>query len=110
MRNMIQAVSTLGLMTMAATPLAAVGGMAHAQERDAVSIRTSDLDLATPAAQAIFDRRVASAADAMCRPPGPAELARVAACERSFRDEARAQLQRLRTSDGRPPAWTVALR
>lgn len=110
MRNVMQVLSTAGLLTMAATPLVAIGGVAHAQELQSVRIQTSDLDLADAAAQVTFDRRTAAAATAMCRPTGPFELARVTACERAFGGEARAQLNRLRASDGRAPAWTVAAR
>ena len=110
MRNLVSLVSTAGAFVLAATPLLAIGGVAHAQEAQAVRIQVADLDFSRPGATATFDRRVTSAADAFCRPAGPAELSRIAACERTVRDEAQVQLQRMRTDADRAPAWSVAAR
>ena len=110
MRNLVSLVSTAGAFLLAATPLLAIGGVAHAQEAQALRIQVTDLDFSRPGATATFDRRVASAADAFCRPGGPAELSRIAACERTVRDEAQVQLQRMRTGADRAPAWSVAAR
>lgn len=110
MRNLVNLVSTAGALVLAATPLLAIGGVAHAQDAQAIRIQVSDLDFSRPEAAATFDRRVASAADTLCRTFGPTELARVAACERAVRDEAQGQLQRMRAGGERAPAWSVAAR
>ena len=110
MRNLVNLVSTAGALVLAATPLLAVGSVAHAQDAQAVRIQVSDLDFSRPQARVAFDRRVRFAADTLCRSSGPTELARVAACERAVRDEVQGQLQGVRIRGEGVAAWSVAAR
>ncbi len=52
MRNILNTLSTIGLLTMAATPLLAVGGMAHASEArvQPAHIQATGQDLSRPVA------------------------------------------------------------
>lgn len=108
MGNLINLVSTVGAFALAATPLLAVGGAAHAQDAQPVRIKVADLDLARPADAAVFSRRVTVAAGSMCQTFGPVELSRRAGCERAVREEAYAQLRLLRPAGAPASAWTVA--
>lgn len=115
MRNLVNLASTVGVFVLAATPLLAVGGAAHAQEADrdqTQRISVADLDLGRPADLAVFGRRVGVAADRMCQTFGPVELSRRATCERAVHDEAYAQVRVMRTAavPVRASAWSVARR
>ena len=52
MRNLVSLVSTAGAFLLAATPLLAIGGVAHAQEAQALRIQVADLDFSRPGATA----------------------------------------------------------
>ena len=108
MRNLVNFVSTAGAFVMAATPLLAAGGVAHAQQAPVVRIRTADLDFTRSSAATAFDRRVDAAAGAVCRPAGVADLAGVAACKRAVSEQAHAQLRQQRRGGDPAPTWTVA--
>ena len=111
MMKVLDAVSTVGALVMAATPLLAISSLAHAQEitPQAQTIQGADLDLNRAADVARFDARVDRAAGRMCS--GQSDMVVTAACRQAVREEAAAKLDalRARTADvasGR--TWTLA--
>ncbi len=96
MSKVIGILSTIGVLTMAATPLLAVGGFAHAEESQMrpVRIAVGDLNLAQPQDAATFTRRVDRAAETFCLQNGVA-FPRLGACRQAVHDEA---VERLTTS------------
>ena len=111
MIKVLEAVSTLGALVMAATPLLAVSSLAHAQEAtlQPQTIQVADLDLNRPADVARFNVRVDQAAARMCA--SRVEMGVNAACRQAVREEAGAKLDvlRARSADaalGR--TWTLA--
>ncbi len=116
MRNILNTLSTIGALAMAATPLLAVGSLAHAAEPTVqpAHVQVSDLDFSRPADAATFRSRVDAAADAVCRQD--AVHAPRSACVDAVRQEAVEKLgagQRhdLQTAQGRGSAsWAVAAR
>ena len=92
MIKLLDAVSTLGALVMAATPLLAIGGLAHAQEatHPAQTIQVADLDLSQPAGVARFNARVEQTAGRMCASYGGLQMN--TACRQAVREEAGARL------------------
>ena len=68
MRNILNTLSTIGALVMAATPLLAVGSLAHAGEMTVrpAYIQVSGLDLSRASDAATFRSRVNAAATAIC--------------------------------------------
>lgn len=111
MTKVLEAVSAIGALVMAATPLVAIGGVAHAQEVQPQVIRVADLDMSRPADVARFDARVGEAAQQMCS--GRGDMTINVSCRQAVREEALQKLNALRaqTTASITPAsgaWTVA--
>ena len=114
MTKVLNTISAIGALVMAATPLLAICGVARAQDVQAQRIQVADLDLSRPSDVARFDARVNVAAGRMCA--SQSDMESNAACRRSIREEAvdkldaaRAQaLRSVRSDDAR--ALTVAAR
>ena len=109
MTKVLNTLSAIGAIVMAATPLIAAASFAHAQ--DAVlqpqPIRVADLDLGRPADVARFNARVELAAGRMCASYG--DMTVNAACRQAIRTEAGQKLQALRVQSAQTPAdQTVA--
>jgi UrcA family protein len=94
MIKVLDAVSAIGALVMAATPLLAIGGVAHAQTLQPQAIQVADLDLNSPADMARFDARVSQAANHMCN--DRVDLMARNNCVAAIREEATEKLQALR--------------
>ena len=118
MTKVLNTLSAIGALVMAATPLVAIGGVAHAQDVGVTPahIAVGDLDLRTPGAAAVFRQRVDAAAGVMCAQVGASSLGASADCRRAVYDEAvdklgSAQRSELKTSAAqRSTGWTLAAR
>ena len=118
MSKVLNTLSAIGALVMAATPLVAVGGMAHAAESGArpAHILVADLNLAQAGDAATFRRRVDAAAVTFCAARGEAGLNAVDSCRESFRSEAVEQLGERQRQDlrsaraGTRATWAVAIR
>lgn len=114
MSKILNTLSAIGALVMAATPLVAVGGMAHAAEIGAtpVHINVSDLDLSRPADAATFRQRVDAAAESFCTQGDDMRLSQRDGCRNAIRQEATAKLgssQRQALAIAAvPTAWRVA--
>ncbi len=116
MRNILNTLSAIGALTLAATPLLAVGGLARAAEPavQPAYVQVSDLDLSRASDAATFRSRVDAAADAVCSQE--AVHAPRAACVDAVREEAveklgAAQRRDLQAAQARgSAAWAVAAR
>ena len=112
MSKILNTLSAVGALVLAATPLAAVAGFAHAADYQPVRIQVSDLDFNTASGAASFRHRVNVAADTMCA--AGADLGARAACRSAVQGEAverlgPSQRQELRTAEtARRSAWRVA--
>ncbi len=118
MSKVLNTLSAIGALVMAATPLVAVGGIAHAAETNMrpAHIQVADLDLGQPGDAATFRQRVDAAAETICTTRGETGLNAFDSCRQAVRQEAverlgEQQRQDLRaaSTDG-ATAWTVALR
>ena len=89
MRSLLQLLSTLAIAVMAATPLVAI---AHAHEEEEIRSQTFNPSLSRPADSATFERRVTTAANAICRPVRRSELTDVASCQRALLTNSYSQL------------------
>ncbi len=114
MSKVLSTLSAIGALVMVATPLVAVGGMAHAAETGVtpVHINVSDLDLSRPQDAATFRQRVDAAAHSFCTQGDDMHLSARNSCRASIRQEAvdklgSSQRQALRTA-AIPTAWRVA--
>ena len=76
------------LLALAALPIIAIS-FARAEP---ASIKISDLNLSRPADVRILNARIDHAANVVCASPEARELARLAACRKAVRDEAKDQL------------------
>jgi UrcA family protein len=94
MMKVLDAVSTIGALVMAATPLLAISGVAHAQTLQPQVIQVADLNLNSPADMARFDARVDRAANRMCN--DRVDLMARNSCHQAIREEASERLQALR--------------
>ncbi len=117
MSKILNILSAVGALVMAATPLAALGGIAHAAESGArAHIRVADLDLAQPGDAATFRQRVDTAAQSFCTSHGEMGLNAMNTCRAAVRDEAvdrlgEQQRQDLRSAQATSPvSWAVATR
>jgi UrcA family protein len=118
MSKVLNTLSALGALVMAATPLIAVGGVAHAAESGArpAHILVADLNLGQASDAATFRQRVDAAAETFCASRGERGLNAVDTCRRAVREEAVERLgdqqrQDLRSAQASgPTAWTVAAR
>ena len=117
MSKVLNTLSAIGALAMAATPLLAIGGMAHAAESGRVAhIQVADLDLGQPRDAATFRQRVDTAAGTFCAARGGTGLSAANTCRQAFREEAVERLgvqqrQDLRSAQASTPtAWTVAAR
>lgn len=112
MSKILNTLSAIGALAMAATPLVAIGGVAHAADYQPVHIQVADLDLSRTADVSSFRQRVDVAAKRMCG-TGP-DLSQRAACASAVQEEAverlgsaqRADLRAAEVSSHR--AWRVA--
>ncbi|MGC1301882.1 MAG: UrcA family protein [Caulobacteraceae bacterium] len=109
MSKLINVLTTVATLAMAAVPLSAIGTVAHAAE---VRIQVADLDLSNPADAARFQDRVERAAHAFCRNV-PEPLANQTACRSAVRDEAvqrlgSAQRESLKIATQGQGVWRVA--
>ena len=116
MSKVLNTLSAIGVLVMAATPLMAVGA-AHAQETGAPAahVFVADLDLHSPTGAAAFRRRVDVASEAMCARAAGRSLSQDAACRQAVYEEAVSKLgsdqrQDLATVSPRTSGWTVAAR
>ena len=117
MSKVLNTLSAIGALVMAATPLAAIGGMAHAAETGHVArIMVDDLNLGQPGDAAIFRQRVDAAAGTFCTTRGEMGLSALDTCRQAVREEAVQRLgdqqrQDLRSAQAATPTdWTVAAR
>lgn len=94
MIKVLNAVSTIGALVMAATPLMAISSVARAQDMAPEHIRIADLDLSRPADQARFQARVDLAAVRMCGSVGLLNVE--VACRQAVREEAMQKLDQQR--------------
>ena len=114
MSKILNTLSAIGALAMAATPLLAVGSIAHAET--GVHIRVADLDLSRQADAATFRHRVDTAARSFCAARGEGDMIATDGCRQAIREEAVSKLgdeQRaaLRTASvSAPTAWSVASR
>ena len=89
MSKVLNPLSAIGALVMAATPLIAVGGVAHAAETGRPAhIMVSDLNLGQPGDAATFRQRVDAAAETFCTNRGELGLSAVNSCRQAFREEA----------------------
>ncbi len=91
MSKLINVITTVATLAMAAVPLSAIGTVAHAAEHRATAIEFGDLDLSSPAGAAAFQARIDRAADRMCRDAGQ-PLDQQVPCHAAVREEAMDQL------------------
>ena len=90
MTKVLNTLSAVGALVMAATPLLAIGGFAHAQDINAAPARiaVSNLDLRSPGDAAIFRQRVDTAARGLCEHAGVSSLNAAATCRQAVYEEA----------------------
>ena len=89
MFNLMEKATNFGLLALAALPFVSLG-TAHAQT---ATVKVSDLDLSRPAHVAMYEGRVAQAANKVCTVRVDIrDVADKAVCERAIRDEAASQL------------------
>ena len=89
MSKVLNTLSAIGALVMAAIPLVAVGGMAHAAETGASAhILVSDLDLGRASDAATFRQRVDAAAETVCTARGRMSLNAMDTCRHAVREEA----------------------
>ena len=117
MSKVLNILSAIGALTMAATPLVAVGGMAHAAEVGVpVHILVADLNLGQASGAAVFRHRVDAAAETFCADRGGLGLNAVNSCRQAIREEAVERLGAQQRQDLRSTLassrtdWTVATR
>ncbi len=118
MRNVLNTLSTIGALAMAATPLLAVGSLAHAGEATVrpAYVQVSGLDLSRASDAATFRSRVDAAATAICSQDVVRSRTDQTTCRDAVRQEAveglnanqRHDLQTA-SSDG-VRTWSVATR
>ena len=112
MSKILNTLSAIGALVMAATPLVAIGGFAHAADYQPQRIQVSDLDFSRAADAATFHHRVDVAAGRMCN--ANADLTQRSACGDAVQEEAverlgSAQRQDLRTAEASArTTWRVA--
>jgi UrcA family protein len=90
MTRVLDILSAIGALAMAATPLMAITATAHAAELrpQGVSVAVGDLDFARPADVARFDARVNSAANTICQAKGEVGLQSWSTCRTAVHQEA----------------------
>ncbi len=118
MNKVLNTLSAIGAMVMAATPLIAVGGIAHAAETGPrpAHILVADLNLGQPADAATFRHRVDAAAGTFCTTRGQMGLNAVSVCRQAVREEAVEALGDQQRQDLRAASaagrttWAVAAR
>jgi UrcA family protein len=109
MSKLINVLTTVATIAMAAVPLSAIGTVAHAAE---ARIHVADLDLSNPADAARFQVRVDRAARQFCRNVAQ-PLANRAPCQAAIREEAvehlgSVQRESLKIATQGQGAWRVA--
>ncbi len=115
MSKVLNTLSAIGALVMAATPLVAVGGIAHAEPARAVHVKVGDLNLARPGDAAIFRQRVDTAADTFCS-TSDFSLSAVNNCRHAVRQEAVERLGDQQRQDRRAAdaasrvTWAMAAR
>jgi UrcA family protein len=93
--NILNTLSAMGALAMAATPLVAIGSAAHAAETGPrpAYIRVADLDLSRPADVVVFKARVDAAASRFCsQNMTSTDLATLDSCRAAIRQEAAEKL------------------
>lgn len=117
MSKVLNTLSAIGALVMAATPLVAIGGVAHAQtDGRPAHIRVGDLNLGQPGDAATFRRRVDAAAEPFCTSRVELSLSAFNSCREAFREEAVERLgdqqrQDLRATEAASHVnWAVAAR
>ncbi len=118
MRNILNTLSTIGALAMAATPLLAVGSLAHAAEPTVrpAYIQVSDLDLSRASDAATFHNRVDVAGSAICGQDTGRTMNSQTACVDAVRQEAVEKLGSVQRHDlqtaqgGGSRTWAVATR
>ena len=100
MTKVLSTISAIGALLMAATPLVAAAGFAHAEELAPQHIAIADLNLDRPADMARFYARVDAVADRMCPTSGGMIIS--AGCRNAVRQEATQNLAALRQSTAQP--------
>ena len=116
MSKVLNTLSAIGALVMAATPLIAIGGVAHAAETGVrpAHILVADLDLSRASDATTFRQRVDATAASFCMHRGDVRLTAQSVCRQAVREEAVEQLgdaQRsaLQTaSTAQPTSWRVA--
>ena len=88
MSKFISVLTSIATLSMAAIPLSAIGGMAHAAE---ARIHVGDLNLASPADAQRFARRVDAAAASVCNDLGVRSVS-LQSCRVAIREEATEKL------------------
>ena len=96
MTKVLSTISAIGAMLMAAIPLVAAAGFAHAEELQPQHIQVADLNLDRPADMARFYARVDDAAGRMCPTSGGMIIS--SGCRAAVREEATQNLATLRRS------------
>ena len=117
MSKIVNMLSAIGVVMMAATPLVAIGGsMAHAQDAlTPAHVQVADLDFNRASDVATFRQRVDVAAHSLCADDnGPSRVTNTG-CSEAVYDEAvsklgSAQRQALASTTGAAMNWTVASR
>ena len=116
MSKVLNTLSAIGALVMAATPLAAIG-VAHAAEAGRPAhILVADLNLGQANDAAIFRQRVDAAAETFCADRGGLGLNAVNSCRQAIRQEAVERLGARQRQDLRSTLassrtdWTVAAR
>ena len=113
MSKILETVSTIGALVLAATPLVAIGGVAHAQGAAAQRIDVAGLDFRSTSDVAVFRHRVGAAAQSLCGQGGVQPLNATLSCRQAVYDEAVSQLGAAQRQDlqasGRA-GFTVAAR
>ena len=102
MTKVLSTISAIGALLMAATPLVAAAGFAHADELQPQHIQVADLNLDRPADMARFYARVDAAAERMCPTSGGMVIS--SGCRAAVREEAVQNLAALRQANARAVA------
>ncbi|WP_174299838.1 UrcA family protein [Caulobacter sp. S45] len=117
MSKVLNTLSAIGALVMVATPLVAIGGLAHAETGvQPVHIMVGDLNLSQAAGAATFRQRVDIASEQFCTSRGEISLGGVNSCRQAFREEAvdglgAQQRQDLRSSQTTSrTSWAMASR
>ena len=116
MATILETVSAIGALVMAATPLTAIGSVVHAEPArvSPARVAVADLDFRTAADVTVFRQRVGVAARTLCGQGGVESLTTTLSCRQAVYDEAVGKLGTAQQQDlqgaSRGAALTLAAR